>query len=133
MDWSNSAPFGAIKQRPTWLDQRQQVLARNAANADTPGYVPRDLEQPRFPGSTPDFRALSLATTTPAHLSGAERRKAHFREQMHPDTDPSPNGNAVDLEQQMAKISETNISHKTASQLYRKYLGMIRLASTARG
>ena len=33
-----------IKGRLTWLDERQRVVAQNVANADTPGYVARDLK-----------------------------------------------------------------------------------------
>ena len=38
--------LGQIKGRLTWLDERQRVIAENVANADTPGYVGRDLSQP---------------------------------------------------------------------------------------
>ena len=38
--------FSQIKGRLTWLDERQRVIAQNVANADTPGYVGRDLNQP---------------------------------------------------------------------------------------
>ena len=37
--------LGLAASRLDWLDDRQRVLARNIANSDTPGYVPRD-EQP---------------------------------------------------------------------------------------
>lgn len=130
MDW-NSAPFGAIKQRMAWLDQRQQVIARNIANADTPGYVPHDL-QPLRSGAAAGSAPLPMARTAASHLSGA-RPAALFREQAQPDGDVAPNGNAVDLEAQMARLHETGVSHKTASQLYRKYLNMVRMVASARG
>ena len=38
--------LGQIKGRLGWLDARQRVIAENVANADTPGYVGRDLKQP---------------------------------------------------------------------------------------
>ena len=37
-----------MKQRMQWLTQRQQVLAQNVANADTPGYTARDLKELDF-------------------------------------------------------------------------------------
>ncbi len=48
MDAASPELFGAIKQRLRWLGQRQEVLARNIANSDTPGYRPRDLRQFTF-------------------------------------------------------------------------------------
>ncbi len=45
----------------------------------------------------------------------------------------APAGNAVDLEEQMAKVNETAIAHNLTTQLYRKYLNLVRIAATARG
>ena len=33
-----------LRQRMTWLNQRQDLLAQNVANSDTPRYVARDLK-----------------------------------------------------------------------------------------
>ncbi len=38
MDLNKVSLFGMMKQRLAWLGQRQEVLAQNIANADTPGY-----------------------------------------------------------------------------------------------
>jgi flagellar basal-body rod protein FlgB len=40
----------------------------------------------------------------------------------------TPDGNAVILEEQMAKATETALDYQLTSNLYRKYLGMIRIA-----
>ena len=135
MDWSTASPLGVLKEHLAWLGQRQQVLARNIANADTPGYVPRDLEPLRFRDmvhrSTPPVR---VAQTVSGHLEGSKRRTPEFaeREQRHA-VDATPAGNAVDLEEEMAKMNETAVSHKLTAQLYRKYLGLVRMAASARG
>ena len=42
--------FDLISARSTWLGQRQAVLGQNVAHADTPGYLPRDLEPLGFDG-----------------------------------------------------------------------------------
>jgi flagellar basal-body rod protein FlgB len=55
-----------------------------------------------------------------------ERRQRHVYE-------ANPSGNAVVLEEQMAKLSETAIAHQLATQLYKKYLGLVRMAATSRG
>ncbi len=55
-------------------EQRQQVLASNIANADTPNYKARDLDfktalQSALQG-TPANGGTTLATTAPGHLAG---------------------------------------------------------------
>jgi flagellar basal-body rod protein FlgB len=40
----------------------------------------------------------------------------------------SPNGNSVVLEEQMAKLSETEISHRLTTNLYKKHLNMLKMA-----
>ena len=51
-------------------EQRTELLARNLANADTPGYKAQDL----------DFRAALAATTAPGSASGtlAATQSAHI-------------------------------------------------------
>ena len=38
-----------LKTRLHWHQTRQKLLAENVANADTPGFQPRDLRAPGFP------------------------------------------------------------------------------------
>ena len=40
----------------------------------------------------------------------------------------APDGNAVVLEEQSAKAAETALEFQLTSNLYRKYLGMVRIA-----
>jgi flagellar basal-body rod protein FlgB len=134
MDWSTVSPIGPIKQRLAWLGQRQQVLAGNIANADTPGYVPRDLKSPAFAHVVRRETQVHLAATNARHLAGTSPNQPQFAVAQQRDTaEVTPAGNAVDLEEQMAKVNETAVSHKLTTQLYRKYLGLIRIATTVRG
>lgn len=134
MDWSSAAPFGIVKQRLEWLGQRQQVLARNIANADTPGYIPSDLKPFESRGGLAEKApAVRLAATAPGHLGGTIAPPQGWAEQRSKDAvEATPNGNAVDLEEQMAKLGEVGAAHKLATQLYRKYAGMVRTAAGAR-
>jgi flagellar basal-body rod protein FlgB len=104
------------------------VLARNIANADTPGFRPHDLK-PVTAGEPEAAGALAMRVTSPGHLGGAERGAGSFadRAQRKP-FETSPAGNAVVLEEQMAKVSETQLDHKLATELYRKHLGLFRMA-----
>ncbi|MGZ8996386.1 MAG: flagellar basal body rod protein FlgB, partial [Rhodospirillales bacterium] len=79
MDAASPELFGALKQRLRWLGQRQEVLARNIANSDTPGYRPRDLRPFTFSGLVGEPRqAVSMTATSSGHLSGRHRDPATF-------------------------------------------------------
>jgi flagellar basal-body rod protein FlgB len=133
MDWSTTSPFGVLKEHLAWLGQRQQILARNIANADTPGYAPRDLEPVRFGDMVHrSMPPVQVAKTVSGHLGGSRRPTEFVEREQRDATDVTPAGNAVDLEQEMAKMNETAASHKLTTQLYRKYLGLVRMAASAR-
>ena len=66
--------FAMLNERMSWLNQRQQVLANNIANADTPGYKPNDLAPVNFEKLARDAsRGLALAGTDAAHLASGAR------------------------------------------------------------
>jgi len=126
MDLMRIPLFEALAKRMTWLGERQTVLAENVSNADTPGYVARDLRPP-------DFRSLmaqqaqhkvTLVTTQPGHI--AVQGKAGGLGQPETDADRSLNGNAVSLEEQMMKVSQTANDFALTTTLYRANLGIIK-------
>ena len=130
MELDKIALFGLVKKRLAWLAQRQEVLARNIANADTPGYKPRDLKA--F-----DFRRLvsrgvgrvTLDVTNRAHVGGGPGRSADFAEERTRNPyESAPAGNAVILEEQMMKVGATTMNYRLTAELYKKHLNMIRTA-----
>ena len=48
MQFADLPLVGMLKQRMSWHQERQSVLAQNVANADTPNYRARDLKEPTF-------------------------------------------------------------------------------------
>jgi len=101
--------------------QRNIVLASNVANIETPGYQARDLV---FESALADaMRAREpgpLRVTDPRHLDG---RVATPLELVQPALIRSGNpvaskdGNSVDLEREMAKLSENQIGFQALSQM----------------
>jgi flagellar basal-body rod protein FlgB len=129
----STALFQLISARMSWLSQRQVVLSQNIANADTPDYQPKDLRAADFTRLVEGFAGrpgkLALAHTAPAHLKGAPVARIGLsgRPQAAP-YEVAPDGNAVVLEEQSAKAAETALDFQLTSNLYRKYLGMVRIA-----
>jgi flagellar basal-body rod protein FlgB len=123
-----------MKSRLDWLGKRQVVLAENIANADTPTYRPKDLPPQRFRDVLGAGARLGMAATNERHLGQSDSDPARMMPVASREAyEITPAGNAVVLEEQMAKVQETAIDHRLVNQLYRKYLGMLRIAATARG
>lgn len=111
-----------LKGRMQWLQSRQKVLSENVANADTPGFKPRDLRAP-----SKDTFSVQLAQTEGAHMGGiAGSQTAASKAGQKFETVPS--GNAVTLEDEMLKVAETQMDYQTVASLYSKSLGMLLIA-----
>jgi flagellar basal-body rod protein FlgB len=122
MSLGNIPLFQLAEQRLAWIDSREQLLARNVANADTPGYLPQDL----LPFAAGLARAQTqLETTNPLHLHppglsvGVPQQSAGER---------APDGNAVSLDDQLTRIAETETAHDLTADLYQKYMSLFRVA-----
>ncbi len=127
LDYSNLPVFVALQKRQQWLQQRQSVLAENVANADTPGYKPRDLVPVGFRELLKDRFRVDQAVTDPRHIStpsqtGPGRAKTERK------FESAPSGNAVNLDTELAKVAETQLEYQTVLNLYRKQASFIRTA-----
>jgi len=120
-----------LRTRMSWLHQRQDVLAQNVANADTPGFVARDLKALDFNEemrSQALNKASSLAVTNPRHISIKSTSSDKFDDFESRDVEASPNGNAVSLEAEMIKVSETQSQFQAAANIYAKAMTMMKTA-----
>jgi len=128
-----------LRTKMQWHQARQRVLAENVANADTPRYRGKDLKMPDLPaaaGASADGRAgtaaarvasVSLAVTQPGHKTG-RAGTGGFAADTAPRFEVTPNGNAVDLEEEMAKSAENQLDYQTAASLYQQSMALIRTA-----
>ena len=104
---------------------KQAVVAQNVANADTPGYIARDL---------PDFKTIYMPDAS-AEAGPRATRAAHLHGVAVPGAMPaaveirdqaSPNGNQVSLEGEMLKSVAAKRQHDRAMAIYKSALGMLR-------
>jgi flagellar basal-body rod protein FlgB len=132
MDLNKLPVLAALMRRLDWLGERQRVLANNIANVDTPGFRPRDLAQPDFRALLAGSRdGMAMAATSAAHLGRAKSAAANAKPASAASRevdDVSPVGNGVVIEQQMMKVAETQVEHQTVANLYRKHVGLLKLA-----
>ena len=120
MDPTDIGLFRPAENRLNWVEQRQQVLAQNIANAYTPNFKARDLSP--FQSSLAE-QGVSLVRTDPAHLEPTESA-AQGKEQ--PGRGKAPDGNTVAMEEQLGKVADTASTQELVTNLYHKYQGMFR-------
>ncbi len=130
MGLSNLTLFSMLKERIGWLDRRQEVLAQNVANADTPDYEAQDLKSFNFKDLIRERpKPFVPMLTSPMHRPGKQQAVSAFGEVVTPAPyETAPDGNGVVLEEQMAKIGETQVQHRLTTELYNKNISMIKIA-----
>jgi flagellar basal-body rod protein FlgB len=135
--------FAVLSERMGFLNDRQRVLAENVANASTPKYVARDLDQRAFSDAIanqlPSGRAglagpapqapVTMIATRQGHMSSGASTASSGRIVRAPDSETTLDGNAVVLEEQMIKVADTRMNYDAALGLYQKGLQLMRLAA----
>ena len=124
MDPSRIPLFDLADRRLSWIGQRQQVLSQNIANADTPGWRGSDLKP--FAEHLARGSGLAPARTDSAHLAPT-RNPAGAGKALTGER--SPDGNAVSLDVELAKVADTESAHSLVTGIYQKYLAMFRTAA----
>jgi flagellar basal-body rod protein FlgB len=122
MDLSRIGLFELAEKRLAWVDQRQPLLAQNIANADTPGFQPKDLGS--FAAMLSQMAPV-MTQTSPRHMGGT---RDPSRPTVPRAREISPDGNSVSIETEMTKLAENDGIHQTVTQLYTTYMGMFRTA-----
>ena len=139
MELTDLPMFGLIRNRMNWLGQRQQVLSQNVANADTPSYRARDLKEFDFrevlDGSRRRQMDVNLDRTNIAHSLGTSSSGlSEFSSgEVRDSYETAPDGNAVVLEEQMIKMSESVTNHGLMTQIYKKQLAMFKMVTRGGG
>ena len=121
--------LSALKTKLAWLNDRQAILSRNIANASTPGFVPQDLTSPEFSAALAEAsRGGFFATTNPKHMRSRSFADGTARAVDTPDSQTSPDGNRVVVEEQMMRVAQTQMEYAEATGLYKKVFSLWRTA-----
>jgi flagellar basal-body rod protein FlgB len=100
---------------------RHDLAARNIANADTPGYRARDIDD--FTGEY-DQAGFAPFTSRTGHLAGAEAADDFGARPAGGEL--SPNGNDVSIETEMVRDASARREHDAALAVYRASLDILR-------
>jgi flagellar basal-body rod protein FlgB len=137
MDYAAVPLLTGLEARMRFAQQKQHVISQNIANADTPGYKARRVVEPNFGKvlkSVEDSGKGNLVVAPRIALPDAFRSfgsQSAISEASVVDTSISevkPNGNSVSIEDQMSELSNVQIEYGELLNLYRKQLGLFRIA-----
>ncbi|ADM99071.1 flagellar basal body rod protein FlgB [Dickeya dadantii] len=102
--------------------QRQEILAANIANADTPGYQARDIdfaselnkvmEQGRASG-----QSVSLSLTSARHIPAQTVQPPELDLLYRVPTQPALDGNTVDMDRERTNFADNSLKYQSSLTL----------------
>jgi flagellar basal-body rod protein FlgB len=133
MNLANIPLVQAMTDKMGYLSTRQAVLARNIANADTPGYHPMDVKDAGFASHVAAAMqsASQMRKTNAMHMDGMNAKgKGNIVMRKSPEFyERNPDNNRVSIDEEVAKASQTQADYNLTISLYRKTLDMFRIAA----
>lgn len=125
--YSNLTLLQMAKKSMDWAARRQEVLAENVANADTPLYRPHDIKAPDFKGELTGTKpSVQPTVTNPMHVAGVPYAKETDVDRVRQPFESAPGGNAVILEEQMRLVGETRSAYDMAVSLFSKNMKLLK-------
>lgn len=118
-----------LRSRMQWGQARQEVLAENVANADTPNYRARDIAAPDFSRELSVVSSVWLERTDPNHIAGPSGGgDSPFATDKSARYDIRPRGNSVSHEDEMMKVAANQMDYEAVTSMYTHSLGLIKIA-----
>ena len=122
---SDAPLFPAVEDLLSWTSKRQQALAANVANMDTPGYRAKDYSFDEA------LATIDLSSTSSKHIAPLE--DANHARLYDVDTKVKQNGNNVDLEREMKEITKNALQYITLVQYLNQKIRTLRAAISEGG
>lgn len=105
--------------------ERHNLIASNVANADTPGYRPREMTFARELGELGGN--LPIERTSRGHLrAGGAQDPSGFEVFEETWATPGNDGNYVRLEHEMSRMNANSVRYRASTQMVNMHLGMLR-------
>ena len=123
--------LSALRTKMEWHQERQRILSENVANSDTPNFKPRDLVEPKFDkagAAAGSIGALAMVRTTTGHIAPSNGGSDSFDQNRKAGFETRPAGNAVNLEDEMLKVSANQMDYAAVTSLYAKSLHLLKTA-----
>lgn len=139
VDFSNLTVFNMAGRNMQYLSAKQRVIAQNIANASTPGYLAKTIEEPAFLNNVNSGNITSivgLRTTHAKHfdtlksVSDSKSRGGYKVYTATPKDALTIDGNGVIVEDQINEASKASNEYKKMITIYNKYKNMMSVANT---
>ncbi|HLH32496.1 MAG TPA: flagellar basal body rod protein FlgB [Terriglobia bacterium] len=114
--------FPELENLLSWTSKRQQALAANVANLDTPGYRAKDYSFEE------QLASLTMSATSGNHI--APMADASTAQMYEVGTKEKPNGNTVDIERELTEITKNGLQYITLVQYLNQKIRTLRSAIT---
>ena len=112
----------------TW-SRRTEVLSSNLANADTPGYLARDVDfKSAMAQATGQSQNLALVQTSPGHIDPAAQSDKSLAYRVP--TQPTMDGNTVDAQVEQANFAANTVHYQASLSFITAQIKMLRTAAT---
>ncbi|MBI3761205.1 MAG: flagellar basal body rod protein FlgB [Chloroflexi bacterium] len=125
----------ALRTAQTALDGlalRQEMIGRNIANVDTPGYRAQNVSfENTLQRAQGDSQVLGIVTTRAGHLA-APARPALMQVVSRRGGSVRADDNNVDIDRELTEMAETGIRFQALTQLVSKKLLLLKSIATGR-
>ena len=127
MNLTSDNLFGIHTQALDLWQRRTEVLANNLANADTPGYLARDVDFRKvLAAASGSPEGLPLQTTTPGQIGAAGQATGGLAYRVP--TQPSMDGNTVDEQAEQAAFAANGVHYQASLSFITAQIRMLRTA-----
>ncbi|MGB0714383.1 MAG: flagellar basal body rod protein FlgB [Phycisphaerae bacterium] len=134
-DISNGGATPALIQTLSFNEARLRVISENVANATTPGYRSQQLDTGLFQSSLKEALDRRSHRSEPLLTDGGEQVQADSDGRLHvsPVLEPADHtlfhdGTNISIEQEMADLAKTAMSHDLFSEVLLGYFSGLRKA-----
>jgi len=112
--------------------KKQEVIAANIANAQTPGYAPGRLEFEESLKNALRSGDSKVSQADPRHFPISQGSLDNLEARFYRDSDKTGMGdlNGVDIEQEMIDLAENQIRYEATTQLVKRKLGLLKYVVT---
>lgn len=125
----NDSLFGLHTQALDTWQKRGEVLASNLANADTPGYLARDVDFKKALASASGTDSTLPLTITQQGQIDPQKQAAQQLAYRVP-TQPSMDGNTVDTQVEQANFAANGVHYQASLSFITAQIHMLRTAIT---
>jgi len=126
--------FAMAQRQMNYLARKQSVLSENVANANSPHYHVKDLAPLDFKDLlAPPAMPVRATSTNPMHMSPEVEPVRFETITEHRPQESKPDGNQVQVEDQMQKIGKAKGEYELAVNLMMKHIAMLKTALDRNG